>query len=90
MSLQVVFLGFIVSAKGMSVDPKRVRAIIEWPEPKNIHEVHRFHGLATFYRRFICGFSTVMAPYYGLCLERGITLDKCGVKRHSRRLSQDD
>jgi hypothetical protein len=45
---QVVFLGFIVSWKGVFVDPQKVQAIVDRPEPKNIHKVHSFHGLATF------------------------------------------
>ena len=44
----VIFLGFVVSSKGVSTDPQKVKAIVDWPEPKNIHEVHSFHGLATF------------------------------------------
>jgi len=35
----VVFLGFVVSTQGISADPQKIQAIIEWPEPKNIREV---------------------------------------------------
>jgi hypothetical protein len=49
---QVVFLGFSVSSRGVAVDPEKIRAIA----------VHIFHGLASFYRRFVRGFSSVMAP----------------------------
>ncbi|XP_048228809.1 uncharacterized protein LOC125369769 [Ricinus communis] len=59
---KVNFLGFVVSSKGLEVDVEKVKAIREWPTPKNISQVRSFHGLASFYRRFIKDFSSIAAP----------------------------
>ena len=48
MQPHVLFLGFIVSKHGISIDPEKVRVIREWPEPKSITETHSFHSLASF------------------------------------------
>jgi len=59
---EVIFLGHIISAEGLSVDPRKVEAILQWERPTNITEICNFLGLAGYYRRFIKGFSIIAIP----------------------------
>jgi hypothetical protein len=47
------YLGYIIALEGISMDPKKVRAVEEWKEPMNVKGVQSFLGFANFYRRFI-------------------------------------
>jgi len=63
---QVEFLGYVVSIAGVSMDPRRVSTIEEWPRPKTFREVQVFLGFANFYRRFIRSYSKIIAPLTSL------------------------
>lgn len=62
----VSFLGSVISAQGISMDPAKVRAITEWPTPDSRVSLQRFLGFANFYLRFILNFSQVVAPLTAL------------------------
>ena len=59
---KVHFLGHVIFKKGVSVDPDKVETIVNWPRPTNITEVRSFLGMASYYCRFIEGFSTLALP----------------------------
>ena len=56
------FLGFTISDSGLSPDSKKVEAISRYPTPKDLTELRRFLGMASYYRRFISGFSDIASP----------------------------
>ena len=59
---EVFFLGHIVSKEGIRVDPNKIEVVVEWKPPRNVTEIHSFLGLAGYYRRFVKGFSMIVAP----------------------------
>ena len=54
---EVTFLGHVISAEGVKVDPQKIEAVSAWQPPKNVKEVRSFLGLAGYYRRFVEGLS---------------------------------
>lgn len=64
------YLGYVVSEKGLRVDPDKVKAILDLPVPKNQKEVRQFCGTASWYRRFIQDFASRMYPLTALLKKR--------------------
>jgi hypothetical protein len=59
---EVSFLGHVVSNGGIAVDLSKVKDMLDWKPPTNVHEIRSFLGLARYYRRFIEGFSKLVKP----------------------------
>lgn len=59
---QVTYLGHIMSAQGVSVDPDKIIVIQKWPVPTTIKAVRGFLGLTGYYHRFIKNYASIVGP----------------------------
>ena len=55
-------MGHLVSDEGLAPLHKNIKAILDFPEPNTVKQVHRFLGMVNFYRKFIPGCSVVARP----------------------------
>lgn len=63
---EVTYLGHVVSAAGVKVDPRKTAAVAEYPTPCNLSQLRSFLGLATYFRKFIRNFAHMAAPLHRL------------------------
>jgi len=59
---EVKFLGHVISAQGIVVDPAKIETVVKWERPQTVTEVRSFLGLASYYRQFVEGFSNMVQP----------------------------
>jgi hypothetical protein len=64
--MEIQYLGHVISIEGVTIDPMKIKAIMDWPYPRNMTEVRSFMGLDGYYRRFIKGFSIIKNPITSL------------------------
>lgn len=65
-SKSVTYLGHVISAEGITTDPEKISAVIDWPIPQTKKQVRGFLGFCSYYRRFVKGFSSIAKPLYAL------------------------
>ena len=59
---RIKYLDHIVSEEGISTDPKKVEAVLNWPVSNTVYDVRAFWGFVGYYRRLTKGFSKVALP----------------------------
>lgn len=56
------YLGFVVDSQGLRTDGDKVASLVNFARPTTTTEIKRFIGTASWYRRFIQHFSTLVSP----------------------------
>ena len=59
---RIEYLGHIIHPEGVSADPSKIQAMIDWPIPKSLKALRGFLGLTWYYRRFVANYSRLAWP----------------------------
>lgn len=62
----IEYLGYIISADGITISTRHTEAIKNFSRPKNVHEVQSFLGLVNYFRKFIKDFALIARPIQNL------------------------
>ena len=63
---EVEYLGHVIIPSGLKTSPRLTSAVLDFPQPINVHEVRRFLGISSYYRWFICNFAKIAQPLHNL------------------------
>lgn len=59
---QVMYLGYLLSERGVEIDQARIQPILDYARPKTVKDIRRLMGLAGFYQKFIGNYSRITSP----------------------------
>lgn len=60
---KIQYLGYTVSAKGVSTSQDKVKVVQDWPKPKTLKDLRSFLGFASYYRRSHVDLHKHPSPY---------------------------
>ena len=63
---ETMFLGHVISEKGVACDPAKVQAVKEWQAPRTVKQVRGFIGTVGYYKRFVKDFAKICRPLHNL------------------------
>ena len=63
---EVEYLGHIISAAGLKPSPRKIKAIVDAPQPTKVSELKSFLGLISYYAKFLPNLADLLAPLYKL------------------------
>ena len=62
----IQYIGHVIFEEAILVDLDKIKAIIDWPVPKDVTDLRSFMGIRGYYRKFIEGFLKIANPITSL------------------------